>query len=143
MTESVPRGTAQNKCQAIVRNDDDRRFLDALDASALLHEVINASLLLIDNHSHALIDAPQVNLGAFMQKFQARYLVWFDQACRRAIGGSRSVSVASQLAFTFESGTNIDGRETDVESILQLKLRAYGQGCCFAACSIVLAAAFG
>ena len=55
-------------------------------------------------------------------------------------GFAQGALVVSELVFDFEFG-NIDCREIIVESMLQFELRSYGQGCSFAACAIVLAAA--
>jgi putative transposase len=74
-----------NERKAIVRDDDDRhRFVDALGASVLRHDVILHLYCLLDNHAHLVVETPHANLSPFMQNFQTRYIVWFNRRHQRS-----------------------------------------------------------
>ena len=68
-----------NGRQAIFRSYADRlRFMEKLEESLQVFDVMLYAYVLMENHYHILIGTPQANLSKFMQQFQTSYTMYFN-----------------------------------------------------------------
>ena len=71
--------------RAIFRDDADReRFVEQFADSVERFGVRLYLYCLMSNHVHLLVETPMANLGAFMQRLQTAYTVYFNRRHRRA-----------------------------------------------------------
>jgi REP element-mobilizing transposase RayT len=69
-----------NRREDIFLTDQDRKvFVDGLADSFEIYHIILITYVLIANHFHLLVQAPQANLSEFMRHFLVTYAVRFNR----------------------------------------------------------------
>ena len=73
-----------NDRQAIVRDDDDRqRFVRTLAEMVAHYQVLCHAWVLMDNHYHLVLEAPQANLSRAMRHLNGVYTQAFNRRHQR------------------------------------------------------------
>lgn len=72
-----------NRAPIFLDEADRRRFLDQLDESIEAAGVRLFLFCLMPNHFHLLVETPQANLSAFMQRVQTAYTLYFNARHQR------------------------------------------------------------
>jgi putative transposase len=73
-----------NRCDIFNSNNDKDIFLQILNKSAILHQVIVHDYCLMDNHYHLLIETSKDNLSIFMRLLNANYAKYFNKKYKRS-----------------------------------------------------------
>lgn len=73
-----------NERRDIFRDDHDRRvFVEKLQASLAIYQVLLHAYVLMPNHFHLIVETPRANLSDFMRHFNVSYTVYFNRRHRR------------------------------------------------------------
>ena len=74
-----------NEKRNIFTDDHDRiRFLEILAGNIKLYGIEVHAYALMGNHFHLLVMTPEANLGAFMQRFNTSYTVFYNRRYKRS-----------------------------------------------------------
>jgi len=73
-----------NRCDIFNNNNDKDMFLQILNKTANIHEIIVHTYCLMDNHYHLLIETKYENLSVFMRIVNANYALYFNRKYNRS-----------------------------------------------------------
>jgi putative transposase len=74
-----------NDRKEIFRDDEDRRaFLDLLEESREIYQIVLLAWVLMENHFHLILETPLGNLDQFMRRFNISYTGYFNRKYERA-----------------------------------------------------------
>ena len=73
-----------NRCNVFNYHDDKEMFLQIINKTAIIHNVVLHDYCLMDNHYHLLIETKKENLSAFMRIVNANYAQYFNKKYKRS-----------------------------------------------------------
>jgi len=73
-----------NRCNVFNHNNDKDMFLQIINKTASIQQVILHDYVLMDNHYHLLIETQKENLPTFMRIVNANYSQYFNRKYRRS-----------------------------------------------------------
>lgn len=73
-----------NRCNVFNHSNDKDMFLQIINKTAKIHNVILHTYALMDNHYHLLIETQKENLSVFMRIVNANYAQYFNRKYKRS-----------------------------------------------------------
>lgn len=73
-----------NRCNVFNTSNDKDMFLQIINKTAKIHNVILHTYALMDNHYHLLIETQKENLSSFMRIVNANYAQYFNRKYKRS-----------------------------------------------------------